>query len=129
MGDIDDDTDILYDGVLGRPGKSSKSLERITDDTRPEELHDLASACLGNHGAMVQPYVIASAQGQYYHTVCGHKILDWTSGQVGSPGKRHLTSRLDFDSDRCARSWDIVTRKYTKQPDCSPLASTMCRLR
>lgn len=41
-----------------------------------------AEACLLPYGATWHPQIITAAQGSYIYTATGHKMLDWTSGQM-----------------------------------------------
>lgn len=41
-----------------------------------------ADACLLNYGTVFHPEIITHARGLYIYTESGHKLLDWTSGQM-----------------------------------------------
>lgn len=41
-----------------------------------------ANSCLLNYGTVFYPEIITRAKGRYIYTASGHKLLDWTSGQM-----------------------------------------------
>lgn len=47
-----------------------------------ESLAADASSCLLHYGCHFHPSIITRAQGLYIYTASGHRMLDWTSGQM-----------------------------------------------
>ncbi|KPI37890.1 2,2-dialkylglycine decarboxylase [Cyphellophora attinorum] len=45
-------------------------------------LQDLASKCLANYGTKLERDIIVRTEGLYVYTADGHRVLDWTSGQM-----------------------------------------------
>lgn len=41
-----------------------------------------ADSCLLNFGTSFHPEIITGTKGLYLYTATGHKMLDWTSGQM-----------------------------------------------
>ncbi|KAF2477766.1 uncharacterized protein BDR25DRAFT_275140 [Lindgomyces ingoldianus] len=46
------------------------------------QLRAEASSCLLTYGSKFHPNIISRAKGVYIYTASGHRILDWTSGQM-----------------------------------------------
>lgn len=51
-------------------------------DADGERLFDTASNCLLNYGTQWHENIITAAKGSYIYTATGHRMLDWTSGQM-----------------------------------------------
>lgn len=62
---------------------ASQRHKRLYEDIDHEGLQKVASTCLANYGARIEPFIVTGSKGAYFYTACGRKILDWTSGQVG----------------------------------------------
>ena len=54
----------------------------LNHTTNQDELQADADACLLSYGSTFYPHIITRAQGLYIYTASGHKMLDWTSGQM-----------------------------------------------
>lgn len=51
-------------------------------DVNADELFETASQYLLHYGTSWHPSLITSAKGSYIYTSTGHRMLDWTSGQM-----------------------------------------------
>ena len=49
-----------------------------------KELWDIAESCLINYGTAFHPDIITHAKGIFVYTASGHRIMDWTCGQMSS---------------------------------------------
>ena len=46
------------------------------------QLESLATKCLANYGTKLERDIIVRTEGLYVYTADGHRVLDWTSGQM-----------------------------------------------
>lgn len=72
--------DSVSHGII-TPGKpvSEPTLYSRVDE---EFLQAVASSCLANYGTKFEKDVVVGSKGLYVYTANGHKVLDWTSGQM-----------------------------------------------
>lgn len=54
----------------------------LYDGVNEKELREKSKAHLANYGTTFHDDVIVGSRGMYIYTASGHKILDWTSGQM-----------------------------------------------
>ncbi|KAK6495354.1 hypothetical protein TWF481_003378 [Arthrobotrys musiformis] len=62
----------------------SPTVENAEQQIDQKALHEAAKACLIDYGTPFHKNIIVRAQGLYIYTPTGHKMLDWTSGQMSS---------------------------------------------
>lgn len=60
---------------------ATKSTPNLYPNIDEEQLQREAKACLANYGTKFEPSIVTATKGLYFY-VNGHKVLDWTSGQV-----------------------------------------------
>lgn len=65
------------------PQKSTQS-HALPDDTEDTRLHEVASTKLINYGTKFEQDIIVRSSGLYVYTKDGHKVADWTSGQMST---------------------------------------------
>lgn len=58
--------------------------KELYPEANSEELFETASRCVLKYGTNWHPSLITSARGSYIYTSTGHRMLDWTSGQMSS---------------------------------------------
>lgn len=54
------------------------------DNTEDNKLHEIASTKLINYGTKFERDIIVRSSGLYVYTKDGHKVADWTSGQMST---------------------------------------------
>lgn len=54
----------------------------LYNDVKQEDLQAAAVACLANYGTKFETDIITGTKGLYVYTANGHRVLDWTSGQM-----------------------------------------------
>ena len=62
-------------------GKSPRK-PTLYDIVNEEELHAAASKYLANYGTKFEKDIMTGSNGLYVYTANGHRVLDWTSGQM-----------------------------------------------
>src|SRR6201992_1660790 len=72
-----------FNGV-GSPLPKSKSTEKPTlyEHANQDDLQKKAKKYLANYGTKFENDIITGSRGLYVYSANGHKILDWTSGQM-----------------------------------------------
>ena len=60
----------------------NKDRPRLYDGVDQGSLSSLASKCLINYGTKFEDDIITGTKGLYIYTASGHRVLDWTSGQM-----------------------------------------------
>ena len=60
----------------------AKSAPQLYADIDEERLQQDARTCLANIGTKYERDLITGSKGLYIYTASGHKVLDWTSGQM-----------------------------------------------
>lgn len=60
---------------------TSKSNPNLYARIDEQQLLQEAKACLANYGTKFEPSIVTATKGLYFYAD-GHKVLDWTSGQV-----------------------------------------------
>jgi 4-aminobutyrate aminotransferase-like enzyme len=77
---------MIEDGLPSTTDKDSKSVvdgpPKLYGDVNEENLQADATACLANYGTKFVDDIITGSQGLYVYTAKGHRVLDWTSGQM-----------------------------------------------
>ena len=73
---------MLDDELPNRVEVTSKDAPSLYIDTDQAELQKLADNCLINYGTKFESDIITGSKGLYCYTANGHKVLDWTSGQM-----------------------------------------------
>ncbi|KAK5938164.1 hypothetical protein PMZ80_009753 [Knufia obscura] len=66
------------DKVVAKANGIPESYDKLEDS----KLQDIASKRLINYGVKFQKDIIVRSSGLYVYTAAGHKVLDWTSGQM-----------------------------------------------
>lgn len=62
---------------------SAKTSHRLPyRDANQTTLQALAKKCLANYGTKLETDIIVRSEGLYVYTADGHRVLDWTSGQM-----------------------------------------------
>jgi 4-aminobutyrate aminotransferase-like enzyme len=64
------------------PGNSYKPDGLPWQDAQQDKLRAVADKCLANYGTKFETDIITRTQGLYVYTANGHRVLDWTSGQM-----------------------------------------------
>ncbi|KIX99518.1 uncharacterized protein Z520_05094 [Fonsecaea multimorphosa CBS 102226] len=64
--------------VLAKSGDQTN----IYTDVKEDELQETAKACLANYGTKFEKDIITGSKGLYVYTANGHRVMDWTSGQM-----------------------------------------------
>lgn len=68
---------------LGSSTKTkSTDAPHLYSHVKQEDLQTEADACLANYGVKFQKDIVTGSKGLYVYTANGHKVLDWTSGQM-----------------------------------------------
>ncbi|KIW46031.1 uncharacterized protein PV06_01724 [Exophiala oligosperma] len=67
--------------TINAPGKPV-SEPTLYSNVNEEHLQAIASSCLANYGTKFEKDVVVGSKGLYVYTASGHKVLDWTSGQM-----------------------------------------------
>jgi 4-aminobutyrate aminotransferase-like enzyme len=57
-------------------------MARLYDGINEKQLQEDAESSLLHYGTAFHPEVITHAKGQWIETASGHRMLDWTSGQM-----------------------------------------------
>ena len=70
---------LAENGTLDTPDKAVPHLYSNVDE---KKLQDDAASCLANYGTEFEPAIITGSKGLYVYTASGHRVLDWTSGQM-----------------------------------------------
>ncbi|EXJ93716.1 2,2-dialkylglycine decarboxylase (pyruvate) [Capronia coronata CBS 617.96] len=75
---------MLEDHTPSHGSITSKSVETpvLYNNVDEEQLKATAGACLANYGTEFEKDIITGSKGLYVFTANGHKVLDWTSGQM-----------------------------------------------
>lgn len=60
----------------------SKANDTLYAEVDTEQLQKDADSCLLHYGTSFHPEIITHAEGVYITTASGHRMLDWTSGQM-----------------------------------------------
>ena len=61
---------------------NNKDRPHLYDGVDQGSLSTLASKCLINYGTKFEDDIITGTKGLYIYTASGHRVLDWTSGQM-----------------------------------------------
>jgi hypothetical protein len=76
---------------------TNKSTPNLYPNMDEQQLQREAKACLANYGTKFEPSIVTATKGLYFYAN-GHKVLDWTSGQVScSP----MSVRPRTNTNRC----------------------------
>ena len=75
-------TQIEPNGEMASKQQSSPKAPTLYQNQDNDKLYEKASRYLLNYGTEFNNDVITGSQGLYVYTATGHKILDWTSGQM-----------------------------------------------
>ncbi|KIX09030.1 uncharacterized protein Z518_00108 [Rhinocladiella mackenziei CBS 650.93] len=76
---------MMEDGITSHTSIAAKSNDNppnLYNNVKQEELQAAATACLANYGTKFEPDIMTGSKGLYVYTAHGHKVLDWTSGQM-----------------------------------------------
>ena len=73
---------MLDDQLLSGANVNSKDLPRLYEDADQSKWQHSANNCLINPGTKFESDIITGSKGLYVYTANGHKVLDWTSGQM-----------------------------------------------
>ncbi|KAI1619527.1 2,2-dialkylglycine decarboxylase [Exophiala viscosa] len=75
---------MIEDAVPDAVSFAAKSLDTPTlySDVNEKDLQTKASACVANFGTKFEKDIITGSKGLYVFTANGHKVADWTSGQM-----------------------------------------------
>ncbi len=73
---------MLDDQLLKGVEVKSKDAPCLYRDFNQSEWQESANDCLINPGTKFESDIITGSQGLYVYTANGHKVLDWTSGQM-----------------------------------------------
>ncbi|EXJ69953.1 2,2-dialkylglycine decarboxylase (pyruvate) [Cladophialophora psammophila CBS 110553] len=77
---------MIDDGVHLPPNNpilaKSGDKPNIYNDVKEDELQETAKACLANYGTKFEKDIITGSKGLYVYTASGHRVMDWTSGQM-----------------------------------------------
>lgn len=62
----------------------AKSVDKpsIYNDVDENDLNEAAKSCLANYGTKFEKDIVVASKGLYVYTANGHRVLDWTSGQM-----------------------------------------------
>jgi len=74
---------MIQDG-LDRRGSSltTKDAPNLYKNVDQKELQETADRCIANYGTKFEQDIMTGSKGLYVYTATGHKVLDWTSGQM-----------------------------------------------
>jgi hypothetical protein len=72
---------MLDDHVHHATAATSKSTPILYQHINEQQLQREAKECLANYGTKFEPSIVTATKGLYFYTN-GHRVLDWTSGQV-----------------------------------------------
>lgn len=77
---------MIEDDIQSSPDQpnttSVKKVSTLLADNDQTHLQDIASRCLINYGTSFEKDIVVRSSGLYVYNVAGHRILDWTSGQM-----------------------------------------------
>ncbi|KAK5043586.1 hypothetical protein LTR84_011393 [Exophiala bonariae] len=62
--------------------KSSEAPPTLYQNVNEDSLRVGAKACLVNYGTKFEEDIVTGSKGLYVYTAKGHRVLDWTSGQM-----------------------------------------------
>ncbi|KIV93156.1 hypothetical protein PV10_04394 [Exophiala mesophila] len=65
-----------------QPSKPLDDTPTIYQGINENDLQDKANKCLANYGTKFEDDIIVGSKGLYVYTAKGHRVLDWTSGQM-----------------------------------------------
>lgn len=60
----------------------SDARPHLYDHQDQKDLQEVASKCLVNYGTKFESDIMTGSRGLYVYTAKGHRVLDWTSGQM-----------------------------------------------
>ena len=72
---------MLDDCAQHATATTSKSTDILCQHIDEQQLQQEAKECLANYGTKFEASIVTATKGLYFYTN-GHKVLDWTSGQV-----------------------------------------------
>lgn len=70
------------DDDIGASVHTSDSRPKLYENEDQDALQKKTSQYLFNYGIKFMPDIICGARGLYVYTAKGHRVLDWTSGQM-----------------------------------------------
>ena len=81
---------MIEDNILQPTQASAPTTKSVNTSDKPdlytdvdeEDLTTTAKATLANYGIKFEKDIIVGSKGLYVYTASGHKVLDWTSGQM-----------------------------------------------
>lgn len=73
---------IIQDDVEVNPANNPMTTPKPYTKLEAAKLHDIASKKLINYGTTFERDIIVQSSGLYVYNSAGHKVLDWTSGQM-----------------------------------------------
>ena len=68
--------------IEDHPTDKSTETPNLYCNVNESELRAAADACLANYGTEFEHDIMTGSRGLYVYTASGHKVLDWTSGQM-----------------------------------------------
>lgn len=75
---------MIEDSLRSADNVTTKSVDTPTiyQNVNEKDLQATATACLANYGTRFEHDIMTGSKGMYVYTASGHKVLDWTSGQM-----------------------------------------------